>query len=231
MNVQGFQKLTLLDFPGKVACTVFTGGCNLRCPFCHNAGLVKNPCEFPNAEEEVLNYLTARKSILKGVCVTGGEPLLQPDLLAFIQKVKDLGLAVKLDTNGGLPQKLKTAIESGLVDFIAMDIKSAPETYEKAVGVPVNVNAFLESIRIIKESGVPHEFRTTAVKGLHGETDFTEIAKLVGNSPYYLQKFTDSGNLIDGEGFSAFSEEEIAGVLAKVKRFAPNASARGYDLD
>lgn len=231
MNVQGFQKLTLLDFPGKVACTVFTGGCNLRCPFCHNAGLVKNPCEFPNAEEEVLSYLTARKSILKGVCVTGGEPLLQPDLLPFLQKIKDLGLAVKLDTNGGLPQKLKAAIESGLVDFIAMDIKSAPETYESAVGIPVNVNSFLESIQLIKESGVAHEFRTTAVKGLHQETDFTEIAKLVGNSPYYLQKFTDSGNLISGEGFSAFTDEEMTKILAEVKRIAPNASARGYDLD
>ncbi len=231
MNIQGFQKLTLLDFPGKVACTVFTGGCNLRCPFCHNAGLVKTPCEFPNAEEEVLSYLAARKTILKGVCVTGGEPLLQPDLLSFIQKVKDLGLAVKLDTNGGLPQKLKGAIESGLIDFIAMDVKSAPETYEKAVGVPVNVNAFLESMQIIKESGVPHEFRTTAVKGLHRETDFIEIAKLVDSSPYYLQKFTDSGNLIDGEGFSAFTDGEMTDLLKKVKQFAPNASARGYDLD
>ena len=149
MDIAGLQKMTLLDFPGRVACTVFTGGCNLRCPFCHNAGLVKNPCEFPNAEEEVLSYLTARKSILKGVCVTGGEPLLQPDLIPFLQKIKALGLAVKLDTNGGLPQKLKGAIESGLVDFIAMDIKSAPKTYSLASGADIPFEVFKKSIEII----------------------------------------------------------------------------------
>ena len=230
MNVQGYHKITLLDFPGKVACTVFTGGCNLRCPFCHNAGLVKTPWEFPSVEEEVLTYLNARKSILKGVCITGGEPLLQPDLTAFIQKVKALGLAVKLDTNGGLPQKLKELLSLGVIDYVAMDIKAAPQNYERAAGISVNESAFLESIRLIKESGVPHEFRTTAVKGLHGEEEFTEIAKLVENSPYYLQKFTDSGNLLEGEGFTAFTDSEMQSILDKVLSVAPNTCARGYDI-
>ena len=228
MNIQGFQKLTLLDFPGKVAATVFTGGCNLRCPFCHNATLVLSPTQGESMENEVLAYLSQRKKLLDGVCVTGGEPLLQPDLLAFISRVKELGLAVKLDTNGSLPKRLGEILSKGLVDYVAMDIKSSPKGYARAIGCDTEFSLFEESIRILRKSGLPHEFRTTAVKGIHSEEDFAEIAKLVGNSPYYIQRFVDSGNLL-GTGCSAFSEQESQALLRVARAYAPQTMLRGLD--
>ena len=228
MNVQGYQKMTLLDYPTKVACTIFTGGCNLRCPFCHNASLVNHPSENENAESEVLAYLEKRRGILDGVCITGGEPLLQPDLIDFIRKVKDLGLSVKLDTNGTLPDRLKTLIESGMLDYIAMDVKSSPEGYEKAVGVKIDVALIEKSIKLIKESGIAHEFRTTVVKGIHEKEDFEGIARLVSDSPYFLQGFIDSGNLI-GDGCEAFSPEEMQEILNIAKNSAPLATLRGQE--
>lgn len=227
MNIQGFQSLTLLDFPGKVACTVFCGGCNLRCPFCHNASLVLSPCEAQNKEEEVLAHLEKRKGILEGVCITGGEALLQPDLSDFIGKVKKMGYAVKLDTNGSDPQKLERLILEGGIDYIAMDFKSAPETYERAIGVKANFEAFARSAEMIRTSGIPYEFRTTFVKGIHTEKDAEGIgAFLAGDSPYFLQGFVDSGNLI-GEGYEAFSPEEMEKMLSIVKQYLPAAALRG----
>ncbi len=228
MNIQGYQKISLLDYPGKVACTVFTGGCNLRCPFCHNASLVLSPNEGESMEGEVLDYLEKRKGLLDGVCVTGGEPLLQPDLIAFLRRIKALGLAVKLDTNGSKPDRLGKVLASGLVDYVAMDIKHAPEHYEQAIGVKIDASVFEESIRILKESGLPHEFRTTAVKGIHELQDFLRIAELVGNDAYFIQGFVDSGNLI-GSGCSAFSAEEASAILAGVRAVAPNAKLRGQE--
>ena len=228
MNIQGFQKMTLLDFPGKIACTVFTGGCNLRCPFCHNAGLVLSPTAGADMEREVLEYVTKRKNLLDGVCITGGEPLLQPDLAAFIARIKDLGLAVKLDTNGSMPSKLRELLETGTVDYVAMDIKSSPAHYARAVGFEINVAPFLESIDILKQSGISHEFRTTAVKGIHEAKDFEEIATLVGDSPYFIQRFVDSGNLL-GEGCSAFSEDEGLELLRLARESAPQTRLRGQE--
>lgn len=228
MNIQGFQKLTLLDFPEKTACTVFTGGCNLRCPFCHNGSLVLNPTESQSVENEVLEYLKKRTGIIDGVCITGGEPLLQPDLLSFIKKCKETGVAVKLDTNGASPEKLKQILDSGLVDYIAMDIKAAPSNYKSATGSEIDFSVFLKSMEIIRNSGIPYEFRTTAVKGLHTASDFEEIAKILKtDEKYFIQKFTDSGNLLKPEGLSAFSDVETEQILNNVKKYIPGASLRG----
>lgn len=227
MNVQGYQKLTLLDFPGKTACTVFTGGCNLRCPFCHNAGLVRNPLAQDNAAAEVLEYLQKRQGILDGVCVTGGEPLLQPDLADFLRDVRDLGYAVKLDTNGSLPDKLADLLAQGLVDYVAMDIKSSPQGYAKATGADLDPAVFARSVRVLRESGVPHEFRTTAVGGIHTPEDFVAIGRWLGEVPaYFIQRFVDSGQLL-GEGFYPFSLEEMEHLLTTVRGYIPAAQLRG----
>ena len=227
MNVQGYQKLTLLDFPGRVACTVFTGGCNLRCPFCHNARLVLTPSADANCEEEVLEYLSRRKGLLEGVCITGGEPLLQPGLEDFIRKVKAMGYLVKLDTNGALPHKLKPLLETGLIDYVAMDVKSSPGGYAKATGVPISSALFEESIRLLQASGIPHEFRTTAVKGIHTTEDFEEIGKwIASDSPYFIQTFVSAPNLL-GSGCEPFSADEMKALLAAVQPYLPAAQLRG----
>ncbi len=228
MNIQGFQKLTLLDFPGKTACTVFTGGCNLRCPFCHNGSLVLNPTEQSSLETEVLEYLKKRAGIIDGVCITGGEPLLQPDLLCFIDKCKEIGVAVKLDTNGALPEKLKQIIDSGKIDYIAMDIKSAPDNYKKATGTDTDFSVFEHSMELIRHSGIPYEFRTTAVKGIHTVSEFEKIAELLKpDENYFIQKFTDSGNLLSPVGLSCFSENETEQIVEKVKKYIPGVFTRG----
>ena len=227
MNIQGFQKLTLLDYPGRTACTVFTGGCNLRCPFCHNADLVRTPMAGPNLTDEVLTYLQRRQGILDGVCITGGEPLLQPDLADFIRRVKELGYAVKLDTNGSLPDRLAALLRTGLVDYVAMDVKSSPAGYAVAAGVDTDWTVFDRSIRILRDSGVPHEFRTTAVGGLHTPADFAAIGEwLAGVPAYYIQRFVDSGRLL-GEGFAPFSVEEMEHLLTVVQGYIPAAQLRG----
>ena len=228
MNIQGFQKLTLLDFPGKVACTVFTGGCNLRCPFCHNGSLVLEPTIYSDATQDVLDYLSKRKGIIDGVCITGGEPLLQSDLKDFIKKVKDMGYAVKLDTNGSMPDKLAELIGTGLIDYIAMDIKSSPESYSLATGVEADIEDYKKSVDIIRQSGINHEFRTTAVKGIHTGADFDKIGQwLAGSRHYYIQRFVDSGNLI--KGGDAFSDDEMRGLLSIIKKYIPDAQLRGQN--
>ncbi len=227
MNIQGFQKMTLLDYPGKVACTVFTGGCNLLCPFCHNAGLVRTPNEGESFEDEVFAYLTRRRGLLDGICVTGGEPLLQPDLQDFLSRVKQMGYLVKLDTNGSLPERLARLLSTGLVDRVAMDIKSSPKGYAEAIGCNADFSRFAESVELIKASGIEYEFRTTAVKGIHTAEDFESIGKwLAGDSSYFIQRFVDSGNLL-GQGCQAFSDEEHEALLAIVKPYLPNACLRG----
>lgn len=227
MNIQGYQKLTLLDFPGRVACTVFTGGCNLRCPFCHNAGLVRTPFSSANCEEELLSYLASRRGLLDGVCVTGGEPLLQADLPAFLRAVKEMGYATKLDTNGSLPGKLAELLASGLVDYVAMDVKSSPAGYAAATGREGGFDPYLQSIRLLEEGSIPHEFRTTVVKGIHTAREIEEIGRLLaGTGRYFLQGFRDSGNLL-GEGCGAFSEAEMSAYLDIVKKYIPGAELRG----
>ena len=227
MNVQGYQKLTLLDYPGRTACTVFTGGCNLRCPFCHNAGLVRTPLAGPNLTDEVLVYLQKRRGILDGVCITGGEPLLQPDLVDFLRKVKEMGYAVKLDTNGTLPRRLEAILATKLVDYVAMDIKSSPDGYAAATGTDADVSAVTDSLSLLRQSGIPYELRTTAVRGIHTEADFIAIGEWLGEVPaYFIQRFVDSGQLL-GEGFDAFSPEEMEHLLTTVRAYIPSAQLRG----
>ncbi len=227
MNIQGYQKLTLLDFPGKTACTVFTGGCNLRCPFCHNAGLVRTPLAEQNAYADVMEYLIKRRGILDGVCVTGGEPLLQPDLADFLRDVRELGYAIKLDTNGSLPDRLAALLSQGLVDYVAMDIKSSLQGYALATGADLDPAVYARSVQVLRESGIPHEFRTTAVGGIHTPEDFVAIGQWLGDVPaYFIQRFVDSGQLL-GEGFYPFSPEEMEHLLTTVREYVPAAQLRG----
>ena len=199
MRINGLQKTTLLDFPGRVACTVFLGGCDLRCPFCHNAGLVLDPQDAPEIpEDEFFSFLNKRKGILDGVCLTGGEPLMQKDTVALIGRIKAMGFPVKLDTNGTYPERLMELTGAGLVDYVAMDIKSSLKNYPKAVGLRGFDTAPIErSARHIMECGVDYEFRTTAGKGLIAKDDFIEIGEwLRGAKRYYIQAFRDGESLI-----------------------------------
>ncbi len=227
MQFHGFQKLTLLDFPGKVACLLFTGGCNFRCPFCHNAGLVTHLGEKTYSEEEILSYLEKRKGILDGVCVTGGEPLLQSGLSAFLKKVKALGYAVKLDTNGSFPDRLKALVSDGLVDYVAMDIKNAPEKYALTVGTEADLAAVKESVSFLLSGAVDYEFRTTLVAELHTAADMEAIGEWIkGAKRYFLQTFRDSGDLI-GTGLSALDEESTRVFSEIAQRYAIPARIRG----
>ena len=229
MRIQGLQKLTLLDYPEHTACTVFTAGCNFRCPFCHNASLVVNiPKETEISEEEFFAFLQKRKGILDGVCVSGGEPLLQPDIDQFIRKIKDMGFAVKLDTNGSFPDKLIHLVEQGLVDYVAMDIKNSPETYAFTAGVDgLDIKAIEKSVSYLKEKHIPYEFRTTVVKHYHSKENFDEIGKwLEGTEKYFLQNFVDSGDLI-GKNTRGCSEGEMKEFLKAVQKYVPQAKLRG----
>ena len=199
MLIAGLQKLTLLDYPGKTACTVFAPGCNFRCPFCHNALLVTHKVEELISEEEFFSFLSKRQGILDGVCITGGEPTLQKDLIPFMEKIREMGFLLKLDTNGARPDVLNDILRKDLADYVAMDIKASPDRYAGAVGIAdFDTDKIKESISLLEKSGVAHEFRTTVTDELHSEEDFRKILSLFSEStPYYLQQFKDSGNLID----------------------------------
>lgn len=229
MIIKGLAKLTLLDYPGRVACTVFTGGCNFKCPFCHNASLAVRSGELPNIpEEEVFSLLDKRKGILDGVCVTGGEPLLMPDVADFLGRIKERGFSVKLDTNGSRPEQLMGLIDLGLVDMVAMDIKNSPEKYALTVGLAdFDIAPIRESIGILMEGRVPYEFRTTVVNELHTAEDMEAIGRWIeGASAYYLQSFVDSGDLI-GSGMSACSKPTLESFLAIVQKYVSNSHLRG----
>ena len=229
MRIQGLQKLTLLDFPEHTACTVFTAGCNFRCPFCHNASLVVNiPKEAEISADDLFAFLNKRQGILDGVCVSGGEPLLQPDIEQFIRKIKEMGFAVKLDTNGSFPDRLIHLVESGLVDYVAMDIKNSPETYALTCGVDALDMASIEkSVSYLKEGHVPYEFRTTVVKHYHFKENFELIGQwLRCTEKYFLQNFVDSGDLI-GKRVTGCSEEEMKEYLQVVQKYIPGAKLRG----
>ena len=212
MLIGGFQKLTLLDFPGKVACILFTPGCNFRCPFCHNGGLVSHvdPSAFLT-EGEVLSYLKKRAGLLDGIVVTGGEPLLQQGLEDFLSQVKSMGYAVKLDTNGSFPDRLKAIVEAGLADYVAMDIKNSPEKYPLTAGCEsVSMEAINESIRYLLSGKVDYEFRTTVTAELHTPKDIEAIARQIrGAKRYFLQNFKDSGDLV-GIGNSPVPAEMLS---------------------
>ena len=229
MRISGFQKLTALDYPGKIACTVFTPGCNLRCGFCHNALLV-TAGEMPEEinAEEVFSYLRKRAGILDGVVLTGGEPLLQEGVADFLRKVKELGFLVKLDTNGCFPEKLEELLKENLVDYVAMDIKNSPEKYSLTCGVKLlDWSKIEKSIGIIMSCAPDYEFRTTAVESLHTEDSFYAMGELIkGAKRWYIQKFVDSGALI-GSGFSAPADETIRRFAEIAASFVDHAETRG----
>lgn len=231
MLLKGLQKLTLLDYPGKMAATVFVGGCNFKCPFCHNASLVLGDKVSESAtlpEEEFFAFLNKRKNILEGICVSGGEPTLMPDLLPFLNKIKELGFLVKLDTNGYRPDVLRAAIEGGLVDYVAMDIKNSKESYAKTVGLSeIDIERIAESVTILMESGVDYEFRTTLVRELHTTEDVRSIGKWIsGAKRYFLQTYEDSGDVISPT-FSGYDKNETEYLLNMLREYVPNAQIRG----
>ena len=227
MRITGLIKTTLLDFPGKVACTVFTYGCNFRCSFCHNARLVTEENPDIITEDEFFSFLSKRQGILDGVCISGGEPTLQKDLPSFIRRIKEMGFAVKLDTNGYEPDILRNLIDENLLDYVAMDIKSSPEGYSEICGTDIDMERIKKSVSVLKEGKVDYEFRTTCVKQYHTQRSFEEIAQwLEGSSKYFLQHFEDSGYLI-GDGLSAFSKEETEKFAEIIGKRVPNIGLRG----
>lgn len=231
MKICGLQKTTLLDFPGRVAATLFTGGCNFRCPFCHNSGLLSGDAEAAYSVREILQFLEKRKRILEGVCITGGEPTLQPDLEDFIRDIRSLGLAVKLDTNGYRPDVLKALCQKGLLDYAAMDIKAGRDRYETAAGVcGLDMKRIDESIRFLLEGHLPYELRTTVVRGIHEAEDFRQIGPWIkGYRRYFLQAFKDSGDILVPQAYDAFSAEEMRAFMELVRPYAEEVSLRGID--
>ena len=232
MLISGLQKLTLLDYPGTVACTVFTGGCNFRCPFCHNASLVlPEELNRENEEAQVLAFLKKRVGILDGVAVTGGEPLLHPDMPAFLEKVRAMGYKIKLDTNGSFPERLMEIVRAGLVDRVAMDVKNAPALYGRTVGLEgFDLGPVERSKDFLLSGAVEYEFRTTVVKGLHTEESLREAAKwIAGAKEYYLQQFKDSGNVIALDGLGAYSGPEMHALADAVRPFVPSVQVRGVE--
>lgn len=229
MAFYGLQRLTLLDFPGKVACSVFTAGCNMRCPYCHNASLVlpeRFPAEIP--AEEIFAYLAKRKGVLDGVCITGGEPLLHSDIAEFSAKVKGMGLSVKLDTNGSRPKELSALLNAGLVDYVAMDIKNSPENYAKTAGLPkLDLSPFRESVSMLMQGKVPYEFRTTVVKELHTLEDMEAIGQWIkGAQLYSLQSFLDSGDLLCS-AFNAHSEQTMHMMAQTIQPYVQTVKIKG----
>ncbi len=227
MTINGLQKLTLLDYPSHCACTVFLAGCNLRCPFCHNSALVLGDGDLQMDEADFFSFLSKRKGLLDGVCITGGEPLLRKDLLPFLQKIKDLGFAVKLDTNGTYPDRLKEVLDAGAVDYIAMDLKNALSYYAQTCGVEVDTDTIRKSIALICQSGVEYEFRTTCVKGFHTPERISELTAMIPeDAPYFLQNFVDSGALLDPD-CQGLTKEEMFALLQAAQKKLKNADVRG----
>lgn len=231
MLIHGLQKLTLLDYPGKVACTVFTGGCNFRCPFCHNGSLVLRPEEGERIpEEELFALLKKRQGVLEGVCITGGEPTLAFGLETLMARIKDMGYLVKLDTNGTRPGALRRIIDAGLADMIAMDIKNSFEKYPETCGVPgYDTAPVRESIELIMSGGTDYEFRTTVIRELHTPEDIRAIAREIrGAKGYFLQAYRDSGDILKG-GCSRHTDAELHGLLAAAREYVPCAELRGVE--
>ena len=228
MLIKGLQKLTLLDFPGIMACTVFTGGCNFRCPFCHNASLVTHIDDEIVSEEEFFELLDKRVGVLQGVCITGGEPTLQPDLYEFIAKIRAKGYKVKLDTNGYRPDVLKKLVDDNMIDYVAMDIKNSKEKYGLTVGISDFDNSPIEeSVEFLKKGKVDFEFRTTIVKELHSPQDIVAIGEwLKGVPKYFLQGYIDSGDCIEN-GFTAHEKADMTRFLSLVAPHVPEAQLRG----
>ncbi len=228
MVIDGFEQVTLVNYPGYVACIIFTRGCNFKCPFCQNGTLLNNDASQGKIkEQDIFSYLDKRKKIIDGLCISGGEPLLQKDLRLFIQKVKDLGFKVKLDTNGSNPQLLKELIDEHLLDYVAMDVKNTWDKYGLTIGHKhFDTSVIMESIKILKESAIDHEFRTTMVKEFHTLEDIKKICYYLGSTEkYYLQNFVDSENVIK-KGLHSFSQAEINNIVKELENDFPNLKIR-----
>ena len=230
MKIHGLQKMTLLDFPGRVACTVFFGGCDMRCPFCHNAELLDGSAPPVMSEDELMQFLKKRQGLLDGVAFTGGEPLLQKDLPELAARIRELGYPVKLDTNGTHPDILRRMIRDGLVQYVAMDIKNSPERYAEAAGlVTLDLAPVRDSVSLLLEGTVEYEFRTTAVAELHDDSSFEQIARWIrGARHYYLQRFTDR-DTVPFEGLHAPTAEQMEHWADIVRPFVPATALRGVD--
>lgn len=230
MKITGLQKVTLLDYPGKVACTVFLSGCDFRCPFCHNFELTKSQDKTEIKEEDFLDFLTSRTGILDGVAITGGEPLINPEIIPFIKKIKEAGFSVKLDTNGNHPALLGELLNDQLIDYVAVDIKNSPKLYSKTIGLPVfdttNIDITLD---LLMSSPVEYELRTTVVKGLHTAESLSELAQwIVGTKRYFLQGFVMS-DFVPDKTLSAYSNEEMQELLQIVQKYIPRTQLRGIE--
>ena len=230
MKIHGLQKMTLLDYPGKVACTVFLGGCDMRCPFCHNAELLDASAPPIMDEPELLSFLEKRKGLLDGVAITGGEPLLQKDLPDMLSQIRELGYPVKLDTNGTHPERLRSLIEKELVQYVAMDIKNAPDRYAETAGLPVfDLTPVRESVSLLMENRTEYEFRTTVVAEFHDDRSFEQIGKWIcGAKHYYLQKFTDR-DTVPFEGLHAPEDEQMYRWAELLRNDIPSIALRGVD--
>ena len=228
MKIDGLQKMTLLDYPGRVACTVFLGGCNFRCPFCHNSELLDGSAPAVMTDAELLGYLKKRKGLLDGVCVTGGEPLLHADVGKLLASVKALGYDVKLDTNGAFPDRLRKLVEDGLVDYVAMDVKNCPQRYAETVGLrEVDLVPIMQSVSFLLSGAVEYEFRTTVVDELHDEGGFRALAQwLKGAKRYYLQPFTDRDTVLFA-GLHAPTAQTLTRYLDIVRPLVPSVALRG----
>lgn len=226
MRIAGFQKLTLLDFPNNVACIIFTQGCNFKCPYCHNSGLVGHENDELIDEEEIFSYLKKRKGVIDGIVISGGEPTVQKDLEFFVKRVKDLGFKVKLDTNGSNPEMVERLLKANLLDYIAMDIKTTLPDYKEVTGVRPNVKNLERSIKLIKESSIDHEFRTTIIKNIHDIDKIIKICNYVDGDKMFLQNFEQSENVL-GKNLEPFTLEELKEISKKMKGKLSNVKVRG----
>ncbi len=231
MKIHGLQKMTLLDFPGRVACTVFLGGCDFRCPFCHNFELADGTAQPVMDDEELLSFLKKRQGLLDGVAFTGGEPLLHKGLPDLLQKIRDLGYAVKLDTNGAHPALLAQILDAGLADYVAMDIKNSPQKYAVTCGVEtVDLEPVRQSIALLMNGPADYEFRTTVVAEFHEASDFEEMGKMIaGAKRYFLQCFTDR-DTVPFEGLHAPSKEDLQQYAQIARQYVPDTQLRGVDV-
>lgn len=230
MKLHGIQKMTLLDFPGVVSCTIFLGGCDFRCPFCHNFELIDGTAQPIMDDSELIEFLRGRKALIDGVAITGGEPCLHKDLPELIRKIRAEGYKVKLDTNGYHPELLKAIIDEGLVDYVAMDIKNSEEKYALTCGLDdINMDIIKESISILMNSGIDYEFRTTVVDELHEEADFEKIGEMIrGAKHYFLQRFTDRDSVPYGN-LTAPSFEKMHKYCEIARNFVINSELRGVE--
>jgi len=228
MDIQGLQKMTLLDFPGKVACTVFLGGCDFRCPFCHNGELMDGRAEAVMDDLELLAFLKKRQGLLDGVAITGGEPTLRRELPRLLRDIRALGFATKLDTNGNHPDALQAILEEGLVDYVAMDIKNSPARYAETIGLPsFDVSNITRSMELLRHSGIPYELRTTVVKEYHDDDSFRSIGPwIAGTEHYYLQCFTDRDS-VPTKGLHAPDEAILRRYADLVRPYVGQVSLRG----